>query len=212
MCSLRVKYKTYEFDKTDIHLRTLRDTQEFEDLEGVAEKLGIPESTWALFGVLWPSGEVLARLMSQKNVDGLRILEIGCGIALPSLILNSKGADISATDYHPLSDEFLVANTALNSGKKIPFYLCDWNSDSEEAGKYDLIIGSDVLYERDHVKLLSRFLEKHANPICEIILVDPGRGNMSHFKKEMIVHGFEFEVLKKEIGEEYKGQIVRFSR
>lgn len=56
MTDLRLCYQTVEFGKTDIHLCTLRDKQEFQDPEGIAEKLGICSAAWLMFGVLWPSG------------------------------------------------------------------------------------------------------------------------------------------------------------
>ena len=37
MSSPRVKYQTIEFDNTDIHVRSLRDNQEFSDDDGIAE-------------------------------------------------------------------------------------------------------------------------------------------------------------------------------
>ena len=101
MSSLRFQYQTYEFDDVDIHVRTLRDKQEFLDNDNVAEKLGISSAQWSLFGVVWPSSEVLAHFMFDFDTKGKRILEIGCGIGLTSLLLNQRKADITATDYHP---------------------------------------------------------------------------------------------------------------
>jgi hypothetical protein len=60
MTNLRSCFQTIEFGKIDVHLCTLRDTQEFDDPNGVAEKLGISSASWPIFGVLWPSALVLA--------------------------------------------------------------------------------------------------------------------------------------------------------
>ena len=99
MSNVRVRYRTIEFGDTDIHVRTLRDRQQFSDDEGHAEKLGISSATWPLFGVVWDSSQVLAHMMFEHDIDGKRILEVGCGIALTSLVLNHRHADITATDY-----------------------------------------------------------------------------------------------------------------
>ncbi len=48
-----------------------------------------------------PDGEGLALLMLDYDIKGKRILEMGCGIDLASLVLNSRRADITATDRHP---------------------------------------------------------------------------------------------------------------
>ncbi len=78
----------------------LRDVLQFEDPDGVAGKLGISSAAWPIFGVIWPSGEVLANLMLDYQIKGKRVLEVGCGIALASLVLNQRDADITATDHH----------------------------------------------------------------------------------------------------------------
>jgi hypothetical protein len=50
MSPLRIRYQTLEFGEVDIHLRTLRDRQEFLDLGGVAEEPGICSPAWPIFG------------------------------------------------------------------------------------------------------------------------------------------------------------------
>ena len=55
MSEIRISYQTIEFGKIDIHLRTLRNKQEFLDDDDIAKKLGISSAQWSLFGVVWPS-------------------------------------------------------------------------------------------------------------------------------------------------------------
>lgn len=108
MSMLRFRYQTIEFGKTDIHVRTLRDRQQFSYAYDVASKLGISSANWSLFGIIWASEEILSHLMYDYEIKGNRILEVGCGIALASLVLNHRLADITATDYHPEVENFLV--------------------------------------------------------------------------------------------------------
>ncbi|MGD2159601.1 MAG: histidine kinase, partial [Gammaproteobacteria bacterium] len=126
MFSLRYRYQTIELNGFDIHLRTLRDRQQYNDIDGIAEKLGISPASWPLFGVVWPSGEILARLMLDYEIEGKRILEVGCGIALASLVLSKRLADITATDHHPEVENFLLENIKLNDGNDIPFVRTGW--------------------------------------------------------------------------------------
>lgn len=70
MTTLRLRYQTMEFGGMDIHLRTLRDNQEFSDDDGIAEALGISSATWPLFGIVWPSGQILAHLMLDFQIAG----------------------------------------------------------------------------------------------------------------------------------------------
>lgn len=186
----RVRYQTIEFGTTDIHLCTLRDKQEFSDPEGIADRLGICSAAWPMFGVIWPSSLVLAHFISDYDTSGKRILEVGCGMALSSLLLNKQKADITATDYHPDAGFYLQRNTLLNDDKPIDFECVNWSAKTDELGLFDLIIGSDLLYEDQHLKLLSEFVERHANPDCEIIIVDPGRGRKNKFSLLMEKYGY----------------------
>ena len=75
----------------------LRDNQQFSDPQGEAKNLGIYDSAKPLFGVWWPSSLVLANYMLDYDIAGKRILEVGCGIGLSSLVLNHRQAEITAT-------------------------------------------------------------------------------------------------------------------
>lgn len=216
MTDLRLSYQTVEFGKIDIHLCTLRNRQEFDDPTGIAEKLGISSATWPLFGVVWPSSLVLAHYMFDFETQSKRILEVGCGMALTSLLLNKQFADITATDYHPEAQKFLQRNTLLNEGDAIAFEQIDWANQNSNLGLFDLIIGSDILYEDGHIELLSGFIENHSNPTCEVIIVDPGRGRKNKLTKRMLEFGFSSSHVKPihtdYLSEEFKGYILKFDR
>jgi predicted nicotinamide N-methyase len=216
MSSLRIRYQTIEFGDVDIHVRTLRDRQQYRDIDGVAEKLGISPATWPLFGIVWPSSEVLAHLLFDYQVAGKRILEVGCGIGLASLVLNYRLADISATDQHPEVEHFLRENVQLNSGKEIPFTRTGWGDEDSGLGEFDLVIGSDLLYQGDHVELLAGFINQHTKPRCEVILVDPGRGYHARFSKKMVALGYSHSQSKPAnvdyLTQPFRGQILRYHR
>lgn len=217
MVKVRVCYKTIGVGEMDVHIRMLRDTLQFEDVDGVAEKLGICSAAWPLFGVVWPSSEVLAHLMLEYEIRGKRILEVGCGIALASLVLNNRSADITATDRHPEVEGFLAYNTELNQGKVIPLVRTGWaETTGSGLGVFDLIIGSDILYEQEHVKLLAAFINQHAGVRADVLIVDPGRGMRSKFAREMETYGFSFcqQDLKETdyLEKVYKGRILNFAR
>ncbi len=190
MSGLRVRYTTLEIGDMDIHIRTLRDTLQFRDIDGEAEKFGISSAAWPIFGVIWPSGRVLAHLMLDYHVSGKRVLEVGCGIGLASLILNQRSTDITATDRHPETEGFLAHNVALNEGNAIPFVRTGWADLDDDLGKFDLIIGSDLLYEIEHVRLLSAFINRHACSHCDVVIVDPRRGYHAKFSKKMAELGY----------------------
>ena len=216
MSHVRVRYRTIEFGDTDIHVRTLRDRQQFSDDEGQAENLGISSATWPLFGVIWDSSQILAHLMFEHDIEEKRILEVGCGIALTSLVLNHRHADITATDHHPEAEGFLQKNVQLNNGQVIPFTRTDWANKDSDLGEFDLIIGSDLLYEQNHAELLSGFIDLHTKPKCEVIMVDPGRGHHARFSKLMISLGYSHSQQQPQsteyLNKPFKGKILNYSR
>jgi predicted nicotinamide N-methyase len=212
----RVRFQTYEFEGFDIHLRTLLDRNQFFDPLGEAEALGISSAQWSLFGVVWDSSQVLAHELQTHSIENKRILEVGCGIGLTSMMFNARHADITASDYHPEVGYFLVENTRLNNGDAIPYLRADWTVIHEGLGKFDLIVGSDLLYEVQHIKQLSSFIDRHAKPECEVVIVDPGRGNHAAFSKHMVKLGFSHEQHKPEsceyLTKPFKGNILRYCR
>ena len=216
MTDLRLRYQTVEFGKLDIHLCTLRDNQEFHDPAGIAEELGISSATWPIFGVIWPSSLVLAHFIADYDTGSKRILEVGCGMALSSLLLSKQCSDITATDYHPEARKFIERNAVLNGGESIAFEQADWADKNDSLGLFDLIIGSDLMYEDGHVELLASFIEAHSKPACEVIIVDPGRGRKNKLSARMAEYGFTYSQQKPihtdYLDHEFKGHILRFER
>ncbi len=217
MSALRYRFHTRELGEYDIHYRALRDRNQYEDLGGEAEAVGISPASWPLFGVVWQAGEVLAKLMVSYEIGSRRILEVGCGVGLASLLLNKRHANITATDIHPAARRNLQFNTRLNNDRDIPFLRTAWEDPRlEQAGLFDLIIASDVLFEPDHADKLSAFIDRYAEARCEVVLVDGGRGLGPRFTRRMQALGYQHRQL---LGidplsnpESYKGKIQRYRK
>ena len=84
-------------------------------------------------------------------------------------------------------------------------------------GRYDLIIGSDLLYERDDRAVLSGFIGRHADEGCEVWIVDPNRSNRGAFHRNMARFGFEMREDRLEHpaaagAEAYKGRMLTYRR
>lgn len=173
------------------NLRVLSDRQQFADPDGHAMRMGISSAQWSLFGQLWPAGRLLAQAMLHIDIQGKRILEIGCGIGLASLVLQRRGANVVASDVHPLAEPFLAYNAALNQLPAVHYRQMHWDRPLPTLGGFDMIVASDVLYERDHASLLASVVERHALPSAEVVVTDPGRGNSASFTRMLATQGFE---------------------
>jgi predicted nicotinamide N-methyase len=171
-------------------IRALSDRQQFADPHGLARQAGISSAQWSLFGQVWPAGERLAELMCDYPVGGKRVLEIGCGLGLSSLILKRRRADITASDHHPLAGVLLAHNARANQLAPIPYCDLPWGGRNTTLGRFDLIVGSDILYERGQADLLAGLVARHAEDGCEIVITDPGRGNSAEFSRALALQGF----------------------
>lgn len=174
----------------DYLIRALSDRQQFADPHGAAERIGISPALWGLFGQVWPAGRLLAEAMSSHEVAGKRVLELGCGLGLSSLVLQRRKADITASDHHPLAELFLQRNARQNQLPFVVYHDLPWAIPDTRLGRFDLIIGSDILYERGHAELLAGIMLRHASDHTEILITDPGRGNSGRFSKAMAEQGF----------------------
>jgi predicted nicotinamide N-methyase len=125
---------------------------------------------WA---VLWRSGVALARELDGEPLAGLRVVELGCGLGVPSIAAARAGATVLATDASAEALA-LVARNAEANGVRVETAQVDWASPGRlfQRSPFDLVLAADVLYERAAVAQLLSLLPRLAS---EAWLADPGR-------------------------------------
>jgi predicted nicotinamide N-methyase len=125
---------------------------------------------WA---VLWRSGVALAQELGGAALRGLRVVELGCGLAVPSIAAARAGAEVLATDVSGEALALVARNASLNR-VRVDTARVDWTEPAELLGRapFDLVLAADVLYERPSVAALLSLLPRLAP---EAWLADPGR-------------------------------------
>jgi predicted nicotinamide N-methyase len=154
-----------------------RDWDELRHQEG-AEGRHIPY--WAR---IWPSGMALVDFLATRDLAGLRVLELGCGLGLASAAAAKAGAKVLATDRSPDAVVFTAHNLALNELEG-DVALVDWREPRLllDGAPWDLVIAADVLYTHQAVDTLLRLLPKLTRrPGGEVLLADPSRAGCRDF-------------------------------
>lgn len=126
---------------------------------------------------LWPSSLALARTVAGFDVGGLRIVELGCGLAVPSIVAALGGARVLATDWSPDALVSAARNAELN-GASLETARLAWGVPELPPGRFDLVLAADVLYERRNVAQLLDLLPRLGG---EVLLADPGRPALPAF-------------------------------
>jgi predicted nicotinamide N-methyase len=128
---------------------------------------------------LWPSGVALAETVAEHELRGKRVVELGCGLALPSIVAALAGAEALATDWAPEALTLARENGARN-GVDIGTLELDWTKPELLLARapFDLILCSDVLYEPRNVNALVELLPQ-LGP--EVLLGEPGRQTAAAF-------------------------------
>ena len=132
--------------------------------------------------MLWRSGVALARELGGVGLPGTRVVELGCGLAVPSIAAARAGADVLATDSDSEALELVAQNASANN-VQVETAAVDWAHPDElvSRGPFDLVLAADVLYQRASVALLLSLLPRLA---AEVWLADPGRPAAEAFLEE----------------------------
>ena len=158
---------------------------EYEKLDPFAEDL------CPYFGILWPAAEALSLYLNenQLQVKNKKVLELGCGLGFPSMVATHLGAQVLATDFHPEVAEYFQRN-CRHSSIQCDYQRLNWRDQQNNLGKFQVVMGSDVLYESKHPLEVASGLVSFLEPGGKILLSDPGRNYLQPFLNGMKELGF----------------------
>jgi predicted nicotinamide N-methyase len=153
------------------------------DAEGLLDEEAFEQEEFLPYWAeLWPSGIALARHLATLQLTRRRVLELGCGLALPSIAAALGGARVLATDWSPDALAFARRNAARN-GARLEAEMARWDDPAPLAarGPFDLVLAADVLYERRNGEQLLALLPDLVGPGGTVLLADPGRAHSGRF-------------------------------
>jgi len=129
---------------------------------------------WA---VIWEVSIGLSQALLRLDLHNLHVIELGAGTGIAGITAALRGGKVLLTDYESGAIKLALANAELN-GTCVEGRVLDW-ADDEGWGpreQFDLIIGSEILYEQRAADLVGNRIGWLLKPGGTAIIADPGRG------------------------------------
>jgi len=161
----------------EVTVQRPRDSEALLDEEAFERDEFLPY--WA---ELWPSALALARAVGGRALRGARVVELGCGLGLPSIAAALAGGRVLATDWSADAVAFAAANAERN-GVELGTAVVSWTEPGVllERAPWPLVLGSDLLYEARNVPVLLELLPALVGDRGEAWIADPGRRPAERF-------------------------------
>lgn len=170
---------------------------------------------------LWPASLLLSRwLATAGTAEGSRldsivvdeaffagksVMEVGCGCALPAIALakHHRAAAVYATDLHTRTLRNAAYNVALNglTPHDVRVETLDWGTAlvTGEASAFphekemDVVLASDLIYDRDVLRLFCATVQRLLKPDGHLLYVCPqsGRDGLDSLVAVLQEHGVD---------------------
>jgi predicted nicotinamide N-methyase len=171
-----------------------------ELIEQGPESVGVKDERLPYWAELWPSSIALSRYILQKAeiTNGVSAIELGCGVGLAGIAAARKGAEVLVSDYQPDALRLTELNWLINLGKSPLMELLDWRTASLPQ-KFELILASDVVYEKRFFSPLIEVFTNLLSPAGQILLSEPNRKIASEFFSRLSDNGFVFSAVEQSV-------------
>jgi predicted nicotinamide N-methyase len=140
---------------------------------------------------LWPSARALAAYLAEHELSGVRAIELGCGLALPSVAAALRGAEVLAVDHDPDAVRIAQGNGQRAGGRVqgLVADLRDLSDELVEAGPFDLVLAADVLYDGALAAALARLIPLLVAPGGRVVVAYPWPGQADELARALAAAG-----------------------
>lgn len=160
-----------------------------------------------LWAKIWEASIVLMQHMADLPVvPNRRILELGSGLGVAGITAAAMGHDVTLTEYNEDALNFLRANAEANNCRHLTIHHLDWfKPEIEET--FDLIIGSEIVYQASAVEALHEIFRKLLSPGGQVILTERVRSTGAVFFEKMTPH-FDIRIRQRTLRSKEKSETV----
>lgn len=191
----------------DIGSRVLQ-LEQLADLDKIVEEAILEKHPNPYWAYLWPSSRALAKEIGRgPSLEGLRALDLGCGLGALGVSAASQGANVVCADIAPEALELAQLNARKNQ-LSVETMVLDWNAPPENLGRFDRVYAADVFYEDGMLAGVVRFLRAHLAPEGRAMIADPMRVLASGVAGAARFHGLEVTSVTLEEGAMMTGGVM----
>jgi predicted nicotinamide N-methyase len=162
----------YIFGTVSIDVYSLRDPDTLLDETALQASHG--EMPWhPYWGKFWDAAMGLATILASRDLTGINVMDLGCGLGVTGAIAAARGARVVLADHAPPALDFARLN-CWPWRERCEVTWVDWRQ-SDLGRRVDLIVGADIVYDRNDVPYLDKFWQRHLAIGGTIMLADPAR-------------------------------------
>ena len=149
---------------------------------------------------LWPSALGLSEYILENTpiFANRSVIEIGCGLGLCGIAAASCGAEMMFTDYDELALEYTQENFFRNFKRPARVACMDWRQ-PDLTEKFDILIGSDVLYEKRWLEPVFKLIGLLLKDGGETFIAEPGRKIAQEFFHHLDITGCNYQKMSRKV-------------
>ncbi len=122
----------------------------------------------------WDGSWAIAHVLLDEPLEDRLVLDLGCGLGLTGAVAAARGARVWMVDAAQPSLLFARLNT-WPWRQRVHLRRLDWRQDRLDRQSFDLIVGSDIIYDSDDWPYLEQFWAAHLAAGGRVLLGESGR-------------------------------------
>lgn len=185
--------EAYHFQDLTVQLTRVAEPDEMlERMEQDTTASGDASPRWQPYWAeLWGCSLAVCQRLVQLPLQGIRLLDLGCGLGLTGTVAAARGALVTMADAAPPALLFARLNS-WPYRDRVQVRRLDWLRD-QLPERFAWIVGADILYDRGDWPHLDAFWRAHLAPGGTVLLGEGGRSTGGEFPAWLHGRGWQLD-------------------